>query len=276
MESKNKYQVPALMRAARILELLGKRSADLAEIMTTLELPKSSAYSLVLTLEELGYVRRLSDGHRFTLGFRLFELGNLSVAKVSIRDYAMQHIQELVQREKVTCHLGALDGREAVYLLKVDPQDSILINSWEGKRVALTRSAMGKVLLAWMPPERQIALLKSASFVKKTPKTIVDVDELRNHLADVKRQGWAIDDEEDILGIRCIGAPVFSPDGTVKYALSISSTVLAISLERIPELVKAVTGAARNISRSIGAPSEILQCWEMETMESNNLMEGSK
>lgn len=264
------------MRAARILELLGKRSADLNEIMTSLELPKSSAYSLVLTLEELGYVRRLADGHKFTLGFRLFELGNLSVNKVSIRDYAMRHIQELVQQEKVTSHLGALDGAEAVYLLKVDPQDSILINSWEGKRVALTRSAMGKVLLAWLPPERQIALLKSASFVKKTPKTIVNMDEFRNHLADVKRQGWAIDDEEDILGIRCVGAPVFSPDGAVRYALSISSTVLAINLERIPELVKAVTEAARNISRSIGTPEEILQCWKMESTENNNLMEGSK
>jgi DNA-binding IclR family transcriptional regulator len=259
MQNKNKYQVPALMRAARILELLGKKSADLTEIMTILELPKSSAYSLVLTLEELGFVRRLADGHRFTLGFRLFELGNLSVTKVSIRDYAMRHIQELVQREKVTSHLGALDGAEAVYLLKVDPQDSILINSWEGKRVALTRSAMGKVLLAWLPQERQIALLKSASFVKKTPKTIVDMDELRNHLADVKRQGWAIDDEEDILGIRCVGAPVFSPDGAVRYALSISSTVLAISPERIPELVKAVTEAANNISRSIGTPPEMFQ-----------------
>ena len=251
--SKNRYQIPALHKASRILAMLSQKEADLAEVMAELELPKSSAYSLLLTLEEIGFVRRLPKKNKFTLGFRLFELGNLAVAKVSVRDQAMEFLQELSRSEKVTCHLGALDGNEAMYLLKVDPKDSILINSWEGKRLSLTSSAMGKTLLAWLPEDRKRTLLDSASFVAKTSKTIVDKKVFYDHLTVVKKQGWALDDEEDILGIRCIAAPVFSANDEVRYSLSASSTVQGITKERIPSLVNKIEEAARNISQALGA-----------------------
>ena len=252
--SKNKYQIPALHKANRILILLSKKEAGLAEIMESLELPKSSVYSLLLTLEEIGFVRRLPVKNQFALGFRLFELGNLAVSKVSVRDQAMEFLQELSRRENVTCHLGVLDGNEAVYLLKVDPDDSILINSWEGKRLALTSSAMGKILLAFLPADRQRILLDSATFIKKTPNTIMDRELFQKHLIDVARQEWAIDDEEDILGIRCIAAPVFSPNDEIRYSLSITSTVQRITKERIPSLVATIKETAQSISRSLGAP----------------------
>lgn len=256
--SENKYKVPALGRAAAILDFLSARNAEFPEIVRELGLPKSSVYSLLLTLEEIGFVRRLPDSHQYALGFRLFELGNLAVSKVSIRDHAITFLRKLSAAQKVTCHLGALDGREAVYLLKVDPQDNILINSWEGKRLGLTSSAMGKVLLAWLPPDRQRQLLKTLNLTPKTPKTIVDMDDFRNHVADVKHQGWAMDDEEDVLGIRCLAAPVFTPDGGVRYSLSISSTVQRITMERVPELVEVVKDTAREISLALGTPSEAM------------------
>lgn len=250
--TKNKYQVPALLKSAGILEMLSRKNADFTEILHELALPRSSTYSLLLTLEEIGFVRRLPDGHRFTLGFKLFELGNLAVSNVSIRDHAMTFLKELSYKEKVTCHLGVLDGNEAMYLLKVDPQDSILINSWEGKRLSLTSSAMGKIILAFLPPKKRIALLDQVTYAKKTPKTIVDCEVFRKHLEKVAVQGWAIDDEEDILGIRCIAAPVFSPNEEIRYSLSVTSTTQRITDERIPALVKTIKDTAQNISKSLG------------------------
>ncbi len=255
--AENKYQVPALIRAQSILNLLSRHEADMTEIMSELGLPKSTTYSLLLTLEEIGFVRRLPCGQKFTLGFRLFELGTLAISKVSIRDQAMSHLQRLSLEEKVTCHLGALDGNEAVYLLKVDPHDDILINSWEGKRLTLNRSAMGKTLLAWLPRERQDQLIEAQEFKAVTPKSILDKDDFRNHLANVKRQQWAVDDEEDILGIRCLAAPIFTPDGLVRYSLSVSGVIQKITEERVPVLLKRVLETARNISRELGTPMEV-------------------
>jgi DNA-binding IclR family transcriptional regulator len=249
----NKYQVPALIRAKRVLDMLGRREADMAEIMRELGLPKSTTYNLLLTLEEIGFVRRLPTTQKFTLGFHLFELGNLAVSRVSIRDQAMSFLQELSHSEKLTCHLGALDGNEAVYLLKVDPPENLLINSWEGKRLTLNRSAMGKILMAWLPDKRREELLEAMEFVQVTPHTIMDKDELRNHLADVRNRKWAIDDEEDILGIRCLAAPVFTPDGQVRYALSVSGMIQQISDDRFPQLRQNLVASAKKISLALGA-----------------------
>lgn len=255
----NKYRVPALMRTKRILDLLSEQEADMPEMIDKLGLPKSTVYGLLRTLEELGFVRRLPANQKYTLGFRLYELGILAVSRVSIRDQAIPFLQKLVQSEKVTCHLGALDGNEAVYLLKVDPKDSILINSWEGKRISLNRSAMGKILLAWQPREKQRDLIDSLEFIQATPKTIMDKDEFINHVADVKQRRWAMDDEEDILGIRCVAAPVFTPEGTVRYVLSASGTTQKINEEVIPSLQKKVMETAHEISLALGTPREILE-----------------
>jgi len=253
----NKYQVPALLKASDILDMLSREQAGLTKIIEKLKLSKSSTYSLLLTLEEIGFIRRLPDGQKFALGFRLFELGNLAIAKVSIRDQALSFLNELSHKEKVSCHLGMLEGSEAVYLVKVDPDDSILINSWEGKRLALSSSAMGKVLLAALPADKQQELLDVITFTRKTPKTIIDKDVFKQHLVKVTQQGWAIDDEEDVPGLRCIAAPVFFPDKTNRlYSLSITSTVQSITQDRIPSLVEIVKKTAQNISKSLGAPMQ--------------------
>ena len=251
--TQNKYQIPALMKASLILNMLSRKEADLAEIMAEYNLPKSSTYSLLLTLEEIGFIRRIPGGNRYTLGFRLFELGNLAVAKISIRDQAGSFLKELSRKENVTCHLGVLDGSEAVYLIKVDPDDSILINSWEGKRLALTRSAMGKVLLAWLPLNRQEELLNAAAFTRKTPTTITSRKEFQNHLLSVKKQGWAIDNEEDVIGIKCLAAPLFSFNNDVQYSISISSTTQKMTEERIHPLIQSLQETASKISKALGA-----------------------
>jgi len=248
----NKYQVPALMKASLILDMLSRKDADLAEIMTEYNLPKSSTYSLLLTLEEIGFVRRVLGGNRYTLGFRLFELGNLAVAKISIRDQAGPFLKELSRKENVTCHLGILDDNEAVYLIKVDPDDAILINSWEGKHLALTCSAMGKVLLAWLPANRQKELLDAATFTRKTPSTITSRKEFQDHLLSVKEQGWAIDNEEDIVGIKCLAAPLFSFNNDVQYSMSISGTTQKMTEERIQPLTQSLLETAGNISKALG------------------------
>ncbi|MBT3359566.1 MAG: IclR family transcriptional regulator [Rhodospirillales bacterium] len=250
---KNRYKVPALGRAAEILDFLSLQNADFPTVVEKVGLPKSSVYSLIRTLEELGWVRKLPGTQGYALGFKLFELGNLAVSKINIRDQAMGLLHDLCEREAITCHLGCLDGNDGVYLAKVDPKTSILINSWEGKRVALKSSAMGKVFLAWRGSSERKTLIAATPFVARTGKTITDPDTFAQNVAQVRRDGFSVDDEEDVVGIRCVAAPVFNPRGEVNYAISASGSVHEVSSARVPELAQAVTDTARRLSIAIGA-----------------------
>jgi DNA-binding IclR family transcriptional regulator len=155
----------------------------------------------------------------------------------------------------VTCHLGCLDGNDGVYLAKVDPENSILVNSWEGKRVALKSSAMGKVFLAWRPPAERQVLIDATPFLVRTGHTITDPVKFAEHIEFVRNQGFALDDEEDVVGIRCIAAPVFNSRGEVNYSISISGAAGDLTDARLPALAGTVTDAAQRLSASIGAPS---------------------
>ncbi len=250
----NRYNVPALGRAAEILDFLSLQDADFTTIVENVGLPKSSVYSLLRTLEELDWVRALPGSRGYALGFKLFELGNLAISKINIRDQAMDLLHELCERESLTCHLGCLDGNDGVYLAKVDPRSSVMVVSWEGKRVALKTSAMGKVYLAWRPPAERKVLIEATPFIKRTGRTITDPAAFARHLQTVREQGWALDDEEDVVGIRCVAAPVFNPHGEVTYSISISGLATDMPDSRLPGLAEAVIDAARRLSASIGAP----------------------
>ncbi len=252
--TENRYKVPALGRAAEILDFLSTRDADFTTIVEELGLPKSSVYSLLRTLEDLGWVRALPGSRGYALGFKLFELGNLAVSKINIRDQAMGLLRDLSARESVTCHLGCLDGNDGVYLAKIDPENSILVNSWEGKRVALKSSAMGKVFLAWRPPDERRDLIEATPFLVRTGRTITDPAKFAEHVEAVREQGYALDDEEDVVGIRCVAAPVFNSRGEVNYSISVSGSAPELNDTRLPALAASVIAAARRLSASIGAP----------------------
>jgi IclR family transcriptional regulator, KDG regulon repressor len=253
--SDNRYNVPALGRAAEILDFLSLKDADFPTIVEEVGLPKSSVYSLLKSLEDLGWVRRLPGKQGYALGFKLFELGNLAVSKINIRDSAMGLLHDLCAAEALTCHLGCLDGNDGVYLGKVDPEKGFLINSWEGKRVALKSSAMGKVFLAWRDPVERTALIGATPFVRKTGKTIMDAAEFIQLIDRVRRLGYALDDEEDVVGIRCVAAPVFNSRGEVNYAISVSGPAHEIPDARVPGLAQAIVKKAGMLSAAIGAPN---------------------
>ena len=141
---------------------------------------------------------------------------------------------------------------EAFYLIKLQPTNNNLqINSWEGKRISLYSSGVGKVLLAWQPPEEQTRIVSQLHMEAITPHTITCPDVLLNHLADIRRRMWAMDNEEDGLGIRCVAMPVFSVDGRVSAAVSASGPLQQIDGD-MTGLLKALNRAARAITAALG------------------------
>ncbi len=246
-------KVPALDKAFAILDMIGRvRQASLTDIITALDLPKSSTYYILETLVRLGALRCV-EKNQYVLGLRLFELGTLSVRNRSIRQDALPFLQDLAESVGLICHLGTLEGNEAVYLAKVESHHHPLkVNSWEGKRISLHSSSLGKVLLAWKEQSVLEELLSNLPWTRSTPTTITDPTLYKAHLDQVRQQGWAADNGEDIPEISCFAAPIRDRSGAVIYAVSITGTTSQIQSKPTDFFIPPLLRCAERIARELG------------------------
>lgn len=251
--SKSLQAVPALVRGFAVLDLVAREPGlSFTELHTRLEVPKSSAFHLFGTLCGLGVLRVDSRG-RYFLGLRLSELGSAASGQSQIDRAAIPFLNAFARESGLTCHLGVLEGHEGVYLCREDGNQEIKVNTWVGKRLSPNRSALGKILFAWLPEAEIDALMGWIDWDKKTPKTLDSPAALKADLALVRQRGWAIDDEEDVLNIRCVAAPVYSDNGAVIAAISAVGTVLQIDEARFSVLADQVRSVSQQITNALYA-----------------------
>ena len=254
--AKRVYRVPAVWRALDILEYLGDHGeASFAEICPRLDIPKSSVYQILGTLQARGYVRKIGNSQKLFLGFKLVALGTQTVSKLDIRAEAMPFLNELNAKTTMTCHLSILDGFDGVYLIKVESSHLIRMNSYEGKRLPLHSTATGKALLAWLDPKRMETLLKRISLPPLTGKTLTKVADLKRNLEAVRKRGWAYDDRENEAHIRGIAAPILNFRGEVIAAISLAGLATQIHSDNLLALSELVKSTAHNISAQLGNKS---------------------
>ena len=161
-------------------------------------------------------------------------------------------LRELVAKTNETCNLGILDGTEGVYIAKLEGRQPIRLNSWEGKRFPLHCTAMGKVLLAWQEDEKRAEMLLKLKLVRHTKNTITNLNKLSANLRLVRKQGWALDDQENEDHVRCLGHPVLSFDGQVLGAISISGLATRFDGIYLERLNKEAKSTARRLSENLG------------------------
>ncbi|HYL86189.1 MAG TPA: IclR family transcriptional regulator [Candidatus Angelobacter sp.] len=243
----------AVERALNILEAAAQRRDGLtnSEISRKLAIPKSSASYILRTLEKRGYLRRDQDTGRYRLGLKILSLGGDAQINLDIADVALPFMRALSERIHLTVHLAVLDQGEAVYVEKVEAPGFFKVNTWVGRRMFLHSTSVGKCLLAWLPKHEVEALVKPQGLKKRTPKTIITMTKLLADLERVKQEGYAVDDEENSLGARCLGAPVFDATGTVVAALGASGTLTQVDEVNLPRIAEALKETARRISRQL-------------------------
>jgi DNA-binding IclR family transcriptional regulator len=250
--SDERSAAPALTKGFAILDLIAQEPGiGFAAIRSRLGLPNSSCHHLISTLCKVGALQLQAD-RGYVLGLRLFELGTIAASQRKIEQSAMLPLKRLAKEVELTCHLGVMEGTEAVYLMKVEGQREIRVNTWIGKRLSLHSSSLGKVLLAWLPDGEIEDKLRYATWEAKTPSTITDPAQFRNLLKTVRARGWAFDDQEDAPSIRCVAAPVFDLNGRIIAAISAVGTVLDIEPERFPALSEKLRATAAEISANLG------------------------
>jgi DNA-binding IclR family transcriptional regulator len=243
----------AVERALNILEAASQRREGLtnSEISRRLAIPKSSASYILRTLERRGYLRRDAETGRYRLGLKLLSLGGEAQAGLDLADIALPFMRSLVERVGMTCHLAVMDHNEAVYIEKVEAPGFFKVNTWVGRRMYLHSTSVGKALLAWMPRAERDALLHNCEFKRRTPKTITSLSKLVADLDRVHEQGYSVDDEENSLGARCMGAPIFDALGNVVAALGVSGTLTQMEAAKMPRVAEALKETARRISRQM-------------------------
>lgn len=246
--------VPALERAISILELLaGSRNGlPLADLARQMHLPKSSVHCLLITLERHGYLHRNARTNRYLFGMGLVNLANTALGGLELREHAARFLHDLAQRIGLTVHLAILKQNEAVLIDKIEPLGTRKLATWLGKRMDVHCTGVGKALIAFLPEHELDQLIRETGLPRHNDNTLVSPKKLKEELARVRVAGFSIDDEEDEIGNRCIGAPVFKAAGQVVAAISISGLISQITEENSSALAGQLRQTALELSRSLG------------------------
>ena len=256
--SKPNNLVQTIKRVSYILEVLGQnpQGISIQELSAKVKLPKGTAHRLLSSLHYCGFVRQDQKTRDYLLGFRLVELGNFLLSQLDLRKEAGIFLRDLAERTKETIHLVLLDQNEVVYIDKVESDQNpsgLRMASQIGLRNPAHSCAVGKVLLAHLPEEALDHFLQENALLKRTENTRSDPSSLKKHLKAVRTQGYAIDDEENEKGVRCVAAPIFNEMGKAVAAISLSGPAFRVTKKIIQEtLKKEVVETALKISQRLG------------------------
>jgi len=250
--------VQTIERASSILDILGQSSQGISirELSAKLRLPKGTTHRLLSSLSYFGYVRQDPKTRDYFLGFKLVDLGQLLLSQLDLRKEAEPFLRDLAERTRETVHLVFLDRNEIVYIDKVETDQGssgLRMASRVGLRNPAHSCAVGKVLLSHLSEEELNGIIKEKGLGKRTENTITNPAQLKEHLKNVQAQGYAIDDEENEKGIRCVAAPIYNEGGKVVAAISISGPAFRVTKKMIHEtLKKEMTETALKISQRLG------------------------
>ena len=246
--------IQALDRAMQIIDLFDEYTTELkiTEISSKMNLHKSTVHSLLKTLMKHDYIAQDHDSGKYKLGLKFVEKGQLLLQGLDIRTVAKPFLTELSLHTGQTTHLVILSGNEGVYIDKIEGEKAAIRYSYLGRKVPLHCSAVGKVLTAFQTDELRKRLLTNYSFTAHTPHTITEGHVFNKALIAVQERGFAIDDEENEPGVRCVAAPVFDYSGQIAAAISISTLVSGVSDEQLVEYSSLVCEAASAVSRKLG------------------------
>ena len=242
--------VPAIERALMLLDFLAqsKSGFSTSEISRRLGLPKSSTYLIVDTLEKHGFLQKNRQNGRFYLGLKLVALSRHAIESLDLREEAKPFLRSLMRETQLVVHMAVLDGAEAMIIEKVEALGMARQTSFVGRRLDVHSTGVGKALVANIGEEELERIAKIKGFPRRNDNTITSLGALKRELAQVRILGYSVDNEEDEIGERCIGVPVFDRNSTIVAAISVAGTLAQIANERIPDLANAVKRTAARIS----------------------------
>ncbi|MBP6897524.1 MAG: IclR family transcriptional regulator [Gammaproteobacteria bacterium] len=241
----------------KMMDILGcfttvDRSLSLARIAQSADLPRATTHRMLTALREIGFIQQDGRSGQYSLGLRLFELGSLALANLDLMREAKPFMDRLSRLASESAHLGVFDGYNVVVVEREDPQERV-----PGRHLSGTESApayctsVGKAVLAFQGPE-VVDRIIAAGLRPFTAQTLTSGEALRAELSTIRERGYAIDNSEHQIWVRCVAAPIRNAGGQVFAAVSVTGPADRMTDERIHQLSSLVIQAADSISMHLG------------------------
>ncbi len=251
----SRYSIETLERGLSVLSLFSNDSSELSltEISRSTELNMTTSLRIASTLESAGYLRRDPDTKRYRPGLKVLQLGFAALRSVDVRQSARPLLEQLSRSTGETVSLSVLYGLEIVYVDRIRNRQIVGVLLGLGSRLPAHCTAMGKAMLANIPPDRFSFLLGERQLEPCTANSIVDIEALEAEFVKIRRRGYAINNQELVVGLRAVAAPIMGEHGEVVAAINISGTTETISRSRLRhELAPLVVETAEEISQTLG------------------------
>lgn len=258
-QNADRYHVDLVWRTIVALRYLATRDrpASLAELTSDLGWSKATVYRMIRTLETAGAVRQI-DGAGYLLGPALIPVGQAALRALKLPDLARPHLQWLHDAVHETSNLAVLDDREILIVARVEDRQILGIRLEVGSRLPAYCTSVGHVLLAGLSDAEIARRFEGETFAAHGPQTISSLARLLDRLAEVREQGYALNDEELAVGHRAVAAPVVDWNGEVIAAINVSVPAARISSDEMRDrVVPLLREAARAIGRSLAGASEV-------------------
>ena len=249
-------EIQSLARGIDILTFLtnADRPTGLTEIAQAMDLDKSTVYRLLVTLEARGYVVQDADTRRYRPGLQIVALGRKVISNIELRSVAKPWLKRLRQMTRESVELALLADNRAIYIDGEESTETLSVNTEVGKEIPIHCTALGKSLVSHFTREELEKIFIHESLTRYTPRTITTLRELIPHLESVFERGYATDDEEFNLGVRCIAAPILDHRGKVVASVGISGPTIRITHEKMSDLAQTVMESAQQITHLLGHP----------------------
>ena len=253
MQPSNKYRIKVLDKTLKILDLFNEKGKELTvtEINGLLSFNKASTFRIIKNLEEAGYLEKDPDTLKYRLGLRIYYLGSLAEPHGEIRRMARPFLDKLNEACGETVHLAVLHHGQALYLDKIEGKRTIRVITRIGMKLPAHCSGVGKVLLANLKEETLEGIITEKGLPRLTDNTITDLTALKAELAQIRKQGYAVDCEEIEEGLKCAASPLRNSNGEFVAAISISVPKERFDKE-ISGFVSKVKKTAQEISALMG------------------------
>lgn len=241
----------------KMMDILGSfstvhRALSLAQVAQSAGLPRATAHRMLSALREIGFIQQDARSGLYGLGIRLFELGNLALANMDLMREAKPFMDRLSRLVGETVHLGVFDGYHVIVVEREEPQERASTRDLSGTESAPAYcTSVGKAVLAFQGAE-VIERIVAAGMRPFTANTLTTAEALNADLAATRERGYAIDDSEHQVWVRCVAAPIRNAGGQVFAAVSVTGSADRVTPERVRQLSGLVIQTADSISRHLG------------------------
>jgi IclR family acetate operon transcriptional repressor len=254
--------IQALDRAFLILDIIADAGgeAKLTEIAGIAGLNVSTCHHLISTLHNWGYVARGANSRSYVLGSRILHLSAACLRQVDLPRRAQSFVDRLNDQTREAVQLAIMQDTNLVNVLHREARHAVRVDAGcGGNSNAAHATATGKAILAWLPPTELDRIVADKGLTAFTPHTITDIEKLKEDLRLTRRNGFAIDREEFLLGVICLGAAIRDHAGAVVGSISVSSPVFRAASAYIDQIKVHLIAAADQLSTELGAPGAILR-----------------